>query len=344
MKSLKERFKEIGCKTESNGALLCEVRFGSHLYGLNTPNSDFDYKGVYLPSIKDMVLQDFLGTIKTSTGIEHEKNKPDDIDREYISLHKFVDLACSGDTLAIDMLHADGDNLLYTSDIWSHLQANRKAFYTKSLKSLVGYLRHQAAKYGIKGSRIAAVRSVLAYLKYANGDKAMCDDYWMWSEIGDLARTSDFVNVTKCSTSGKVFLDVCGKKYENKAKIGYVRESLQKQFDSAGERALLAEKNEGVDWKALSHAFRVGFQAKAIYEHGDFTYPLKENDFILQVKGGSLAYKTISPILENLVEEVFALAEKTDLPEQCDRNIWKEWLWETIWEHAEVEYHSDSGL
>lgn len=342
MKSLKERFKEIGCQTESNGTLLCEVRFGSHLYGLNTPNSDFDYKGVYLPSTKDMVLQDFPGTIKTSTGIEHEKNKPGDIDREYISLHKFVDLAVSGDTLAIDMLHADGDNLLYNTPIWDAIVSNRKAFYTKSLKSLVGYLRHQAAKYGIKGSRIAAVRLVLSMLKYANGDKAMRDDYMMWSILCEHSMKNDYINIYTCPESKKVFLDVCGKKYEDKAKIGYVRESLQKQFDSAGERALLAEKNEGVDWKALSHAFRVGFQAKAIYQHGDFTYPLKENDFILQVKSGSLDYKRISPILEELVEEVFALAEKTNLPEQCDRNIWKEWLWLQI--RQQIKRDFDSGL
>lgn len=40
--------------------LIVKMKFGSHLYGTNTEDSDVDYKGVFLPSKKEILLD---GTI-----------------------------------------------------------------------------------------------------------------------------------------------------------------------------------------------------------------------------------------------------------------------------------------
>jgi predicted nucleotidyltransferase len=45
--------------------LIVEMRFGSHLYGTATPLSDLDYKGVYLPDGRDILLQRVRGTRAT---------------------------------------------------------------------------------------------------------------------------------------------------------------------------------------------------------------------------------------------------------------------------------------
>jgi predicted nucleotidyltransferase len=37
--------------------LIVEMRFGSHLYGTDTPESDLDLKGVYLPEARDILLR-----------------------------------------------------------------------------------------------------------------------------------------------------------------------------------------------------------------------------------------------------------------------------------------------
>jgi hypothetical protein len=37
--------------------LIVEMRFGSHLYGTATPQSDLDLKAVYLPDARDTLLQ-----------------------------------------------------------------------------------------------------------------------------------------------------------------------------------------------------------------------------------------------------------------------------------------------
>ena len=56
------------------------MKFGSHLYGTDTPSSDTDYKGIYLPEAKDCYLDNIKHTIDMSTGNSHSKNTKEDID------------------------------------------------------------------------------------------------------------------------------------------------------------------------------------------------------------------------------------------------------------------------
>ena len=132
--------------------MITEMVFGSHLYGLETPTSDKDYKGIFLPHPRDILLGKAPKTIDTSTGDKSSKNTVDDVDRQLYSLTKFISLACDGDTVALDMLHASDDKLIANSEIWQYIRANRWRFYTTELTGLFGYVRKQAAKYGVKGS------------------------------------------------------------------------------------------------------------------------------------------------------------------------------------------------
>ena len=34
-----------------------KCKHGSHLYGLNTPNSDIDYKGIFMPDLNELLLE-----------------------------------------------------------------------------------------------------------------------------------------------------------------------------------------------------------------------------------------------------------------------------------------------
>ena len=138
--------------------------FGSHLYGTATPASDQDFKGVVISDLAEILLQRVDKSLHDSTKTRDGKNRPEDIDRERYSLQYFVELACAGETVALDMLHAPRAMVLEAHDIWWDLVAKRGLFYTKSLKAFVGYARKQAAKYGVKGSRISAVQLALQVL------------------------------------------------------------------------------------------------------------------------------------------------------------------------------------
>lgn len=64
---------------------------GSHLFGLNTENSDTDYKGIYLPSAEQILLSSYPETISQSTGKEFGmflKNNPSYYSSAYFELLK----------------------------------------------------------------------------------------------------------------------------------------------------------------------------------------------------------------------------------------------------------------
>lgn len=97
--------------------ILVKMKFGSHLYGTATSESDVDYKGVFLPSKEDILLGNIPKNYSFSTKVNGSKNNPDDIDVELYSLHYFIKLACEGQTVALDMLHALETMIVERSDI-----------------------------------------------------------------------------------------------------------------------------------------------------------------------------------------------------------------------------------
>lgn len=309
---------------------------GSHLYGLDTENSDKDYKGIFLPSLDNIILDNTSHEIRDSTGDKNSKNNKDDIDTVYYSLHKFIKMACDGETIAIDMLHCDDENLLLTSPTWKKIVENRHLFYTKNMKAFLGYCRKQASKYGVKGSRLNAMEDVLNHLKVAYGElgDVKLNSVPIFDTILNIVSSEhpQYVKVMDSFYKGnklieRKVLEVCDAKYDFTTSLSYVIDAIQKKYNAYGERAQQAKNNEGIDWKALSHALRTGHQLKEIYETGDLQYPLKDREFLLEVKQGKLDFLTVvSPALEQVIEEVEELAEKSKLPSKVDQNYWNNFL------------------
>lgn len=54
--------------------MIVKMLFGSHLYGTQTPSSDTDYKGVAMPSVRDIALGRVPGhVLNQSTGDQHSR-------------------------------------------------------------------------------------------------------------------------------------------------------------------------------------------------------------------------------------------------------------------------------
>src|SRR5574343_15084 len=98
--------------------IIVEMRYGSHLYGTDTEDSDLDIKGIFMPSKREVFLNKIPKSITMNTNNTNIKNSSDDVDKEFYSLHYFIKLALSGETVSIDMLHANEENILATSDVW----------------------------------------------------------------------------------------------------------------------------------------------------------------------------------------------------------------------------------
>lgn len=290
---------------------IVKMIFGSHLYGTSTENSDKDFKGLFLPSKEDCFLGKISKAISFHTGDSFSKNTKDDIDEETFSLQYFLKLAINGEMIVIDMLHAPDDKIIEKSKIWERLKSNRSKFYTKNLAGYIGYIRKQTAKYGVKGSRLEAMKGVLSVL---NGTGRMAD-VWHFLPVNDYCF---FVENPK-EQRWKSY-EVCGKQIQESMLISYAKEIIQKTFDRYGDRAKLAQANEGIDWKAVSHAFRAGYQLLEIYRTGDLKYPLESAKFLTDIKVGKMHYINdgIQEMLDKMLFDVEMEAANVALPEKVD--------------------------
>lgn len=307
---------------------IVKIRFGSHLYGTSTPESDLDSKSVYIPSARDILLQRVKGSIATKRlKAEGEKNYAGEIDEESYSLQRYLDLVAQGQTVALDVLFAPESAMLHPpAPEWHYIIANRNMLVTKKAAAFVGYCRQQANKYGIRGSRIAAARTAKALLEDLIADYGTQERLGVFPDkiMRCAARTEhmDVIDITQGSGETIRHWEVCGRKLQFTSTLKYALDIVQRLLDEYGHRALQAEQNEGVDWKALSHAVRVGRQAIELLQTGAFTFPLPNAAHILAIKKGELPYKAVSEEIEQLLLEVETAAEQSALPAEPDR----EWI------------------
>ena len=304
--------------------LIVKMKFGAHLYGTATSDSDVDYKGIFMPTKDEVLLCRIPKSHSHSTGKEESKNTKDDIDFEIYSFHYFIKLACDGQTVAMDMLHAPEEMILQSSNIWKEILKNRHTFYTKNLKSFIDYARRQASKYGIKGSRINAALQILGLLKTEDPSKKMRE---IWDELPRMEHCYDIAP----DPNGMRQYQVCGKSFQESATIGYVIPILEKFYNDYGRRARLAAENKNIDWKAISHALRAAYQTKEILTENNLIFPLKMAPFLMKVKQGKLDYLTeVAPVLESLMEEVEELSQRSTLPETVDREFWDQFICDAV--------------
>lgn len=316
---------------------ICEILFGSHLYGTDSEKSDKDYKGVWLPTWKEIALNRVPKQyLNSTTGDSNSRNTSDDVDIEIFSLHTFVKEALAGQTFALDMVHASKECTLQSHPIWDDLVINREKFYSKSVDSFIGYALGQASKYGIKGSRLNDAKAVLDWLEAQDQGKKVqdCEPWTM--------PTGEHINFFKAGedhvggadrvfgTSPLDMVEVCSRKFHMSVKVGYARDIVNKFYENYGARAKQAANDEGIDWKAISHAFRAGYQIKELFSDKTITFPRPEAEFLKDIKYGRRKYVDIAPILEDLMDEVKVLKDSCDLPEKPDKEFWDNWLVQVV--------------
>lgn len=298
------------------------TQFGSTIYGTSTPSSDTDIKGIFIPEAKDIVMQHVQDSITKTTKInKNSRNTAEDVDTEWFSLQKYFELLIQGQTVALDLLFCPKEFWVENNSTWDWIQSERTAFLHKGLNAFVGYCRTQAAKYGIKGTRIASLRVALDMLKAWPADEKLLNlDLESWV----VGINNEFIKITDIrNPRGEMepHLEVNGRKIPFHSRVKYASDILQKIFDEYGHRALLAEKNEGVDWKALSHAVRVCSQATELLSTHQITFPRPDAALLLQVKKGELPYNQVAEIIEAGMHEVEALTKISTLPEKPDTEL-----------------------
>ena len=299
------------------------TRFGSELYGTNNPTkSDIDLKGIYLPSTEDLILGQAKHHVGTSTGDKNKKNTANDIDIDLWSIQKFIKHLAEGDTGAIDIFFSMYANKIeyQEKDIIRYITLQKKVFLTKNVKSFTGYCLGQAQRYGIKGSRYGDLLII----------QDLLDNWWDVKDHSIEHMSMEFTNSAKleleelkyCSficKDNKDYFSILGKLYQLTISAKEFRTRLTKQVDAYGDRAKAAMENDGIDWKALSHAYRAIIQIVELLETGQIHFPLKEAKAIKRVKYNSTKtdLPSILDDISNLMEQTENLVQQSKLPDNA---------------------------
>lgn len=294
---------------------LVKMQFGSHVYGTNLPTSDKDFKGVFIPDAQELVMQRAAKHIRNSTKKDDSKrNTSADVDDELFSFQTYMELIRQGQTVALDMLFTPVQ--YYCSDVpvspfWQEIVDNRDKLIHKGTNAFVGYTKAQAAKYGHKGDRLAALNLFMNASKDWNGHHELGE---YASEIAALTQGAATKEVeivfipTPNGRDGKMcdmpHLSLANKKVGYTCSVDYARQVWQLALDKYGHRAKLAESNDGVDWKATMHAVRIAAEAKELLLTGRITFPRPEASLLLAIRRGEIPYKQVEELIEQGLADI----------------------------------------
>lgn len=313
---------------------IIEIKFGSHLYGTNTPTSDLDFKAIYLPTARDIILGKVKTTIsKSRPKAECERNNKDDVDMEIFSLDRFLELLCEGQTVALDILFAPGDMYMQCTDeglnIIAHIYNNREKLLTRNVNAFVGYARQQAAKYGIKGSRMDALKRTMETLDRMSHPHDKLSSYEdmihnLISETKELVSLEKTALVEICMLKGPTgivdqpHLHINGRFIPFHATVKWAKEVVGKMLEGYGNRARKAHLEGGIDWKALSHAVRVNGEAMELLKTNYITFPRPDAATLTQIKTGQIAYEQVAEMIEQGLADLYAAHEQSKLRDEPD--------------------------
>lgn len=296
--------------------ILVKAIAGSHLFGTNTPSSDMDYKGVFLPEASDILLGKFDQTIHLNTNNSGNKNTKDDVDIEFYSLDKFLKMLYQGQTVAWELLFTPDNMILEKHPVWDEIKAATPNFLNKKVDSFIGYCKQQAHKYGVRGSRLDTISKSIEIL--------MCHQSYgaiLTIEIMDELINTKLQHIEKyLDINGKQMINICGKKFGIGTPIEFALHPLEKYYAEYGARSKLAQQNQGVDWKALSHAVRVCMQASSLLKHGEIKLPMHPDQVTLLkgIKAGQLSFEVVANLIEEYQADMLRDREQSNLREEPD--------------------------
>jgi hypothetical protein len=249
------------------------------------------------------------------------KNTSEAVDDQSFSLQRFFDMLMKGDTVATEILFAPP---LESDARWDRVRDIGTSLLNRRCKGFVGYCVRQAAKYGIKGSRVGAVKRLLALIDAeiaAGRNGKLADISEALQRFAQDEEHANWVNIPSPNGSDLWHIECCDRKMPTTAAIAEARKVYALVWENYGDRARAAMTNSGIDWKAISHAVRVARQAIELLETGRITFPRPDADELLEIKKGARPYAEVSALLEQLVADVQAASDLSNLPDTSDPAI-----------------------
>ncbi len=284
------------------------TQHGSHAYGTNIEGSDYDFKGVCIPTIDY-----FLGFDKNFEQLERSANAGNPHDLVIMSLRKFAALAAECNPNIIEILHVSNDDVWHIDEFGEELRAMKDMFIsTKARHTFSGYAHAQ-----------------LHRIKKHRG--------WLLNPPKEKPTRSSF-GLSETSKVSKSELGAFDALIEQKFEVDVNKEVLtlflrEKQYNAAkthwdqyeqwkvkrNDKRAILEATFGYDTKHAMHLIRLMRMCKEILSTGKVNVRREDFEDLLGIRFGKWLYDQVIEEAERLDRECAELYTTSKLPHHADR-------------------------
>jgi predicted nucleotidyltransferase len=320
--------------------ILYVTTFGSKLYGTDTPESDTDYRGLFVPSKKRLLLQKKVDIVEKTTGNNNKKNTKEDTDTALISVHKFFNLLGKGDVIAIDILFSmfRRDTIVFEEPGFvSYIRNEASNLITKQSKAFIQYCLNHAERNGIKAKNLKIIQEIKVLFENLKEKAGLTDKApigLLFTDLkDDIEKKKDCkIKIKEMNGVNKKFLAVQGKMYQSTLSFDEFFRIINHRIDNYGERTRKALNLNNVDFRALSHSCRVIYEIYELLSTGKIIFPLQQSEaeFIRKVKQSVIPFEDVKQYIEKYFEEVNRLEASSKLPVKLSQSYTEKILLDVI--------------
>jgi predicted nucleotidyltransferase len=329
-------------KIKENGWLIFEAITGSKAYGLSSAQSDTDIRGVYVVPQKMFFSLEYL---------EQVSNDSNDV--VYYELRRFVELLSKNNPNIMELLGVPDHCVLFRDKIMNELRPD--IFLSKLCeKTFANYAFTQIKKaYGLEKKIVNPVekerKSLLDFCLVYIGREAIPAKEFLHSNGLDqkkaglatvshlrdcynlfYSNSESYSGIVRKESSNDVALSSIpkdevpiGLMYFNRdaysvycKKYKEYWEWVEKRNEQRYRTTMSHGKN--YDSKNMMHVFRLLLMAKEIAVEGKINVVRPDRDFLLDIREGKFEYDELVKKAEELKNELPALYQRSDLPEEPD--------------------------
>jgi len=319
--------------------LVLECISGSKAYGLDTPSSDTDIKGVFVLPKKEFYSLDYISQINDETN-----------DTVYYELNRFIELLSVNNPNILELLNSPESSILYKHEILKNL--NSEMFLSKKCKNTFGkFALSQIKKARGLNKKIlnpmSEKRKSLLSFCYINDKKGSISlskflDLKNWKQencgLVKLSHMKDvyalyynenanYRGIIQDDNSNNISLSSVLKEEKQSAILYFNKDAysthckdyknywnwVEKRNDIRYESTMNHGKN--YDAKNMMHTFRLLEMAIEIGAESKINVKRENRDFLLSIKNGEYEYEDLLEMAEKRKIKMEEAFDNSSLPE-----------------------------